>query len=1015
MAFEEYKRKIEYFIKNIPQRMYIPISELIFEGFFTYERLGLKEAKERERMIFPIGLNWGKKWEYGWFFTEIIVPKEGEGKRIEFSARQGESVVFVNGKLCGAFDKEHTRITLTHSGRIGEKFEIAMEVYAGHDGLENTLDQEHVRYVIPERNVEPFPDYINQKTIKKSTVGIFYDEVFQFWMDIKTLYDLSGNLDENSLRKARIDKALQKMCDCVDIESPFDEFLDAVKRGREILNPILKCRNGDSAPTLYAIGHSHLDLEWLWTKEETRRKIARTIGNQLMLIREYKDYKYVQSQPWLLEILKCEYADLYQELKRAVKEGNIIIEGGMWVESDVNIPCGESLIRQFLFGKKFIKDEFGLESEILWLPDIFGVSPALPQIMKGCGIQYFMNAKIPWQYNGGDKIPHSNFMWQGIDGSMVLTNLTQDYATELTPSKVIEKWNMNQEKADVPIQLLPYGHGDGGGGATRIHLEYLKRENNLEGMPKVISKSPNLFFETLAHRCEINERYVGELYYTAHRGTYTAQAKTKKLNRQSEFALREVELWSAFFQYQTKEEVDEQWKTVLFHQFHDILPGTAIDEVYVQAEKAYNEVLAKTKVMTTNICREAVKEKQGYITVFNSLSWDRKVCITLPEGYTSIENGETQNVGTKTLAMVDVPACGFCSYQLGKKLLPVGKKGKEYVLENDLIRVEFNQNGEMICAYDKEKKMEYLAKPSNVFRMYQDMPTVFDAWDIDSFYEKTEIKLSEKAEMQIEYQGDIMSSLLISKKILNSSLRQRVILRKYSKKIEFETEIDWNETHKLLKVDFNTNINTEELISEIQYGYVKRPNHRTRPYDADRFEVCQHKWSALCEGKRGIAILNDSKYGVSAEQGKISLTLLTASVKPAFYADKGKQIFTYAFFPFSESLADSDVIREAYALHCPAIVQKGYCSANSFLRVSERNIIVDTVKMAEDGSGDIIVRLYECQNTYTSCILNFGISVKVVYKTDMLEQNLTQIAVKSGGMTLNFKSFEIITLRVKKN
>lgn len=587
----------------------------------------------------------------------------------------------------------------------------------------------------------------------------------------------------------RIDKALQKMCDCVDIELPFDEFLDAVKRGREILNPILKCRNGDSAPTLYAIGHSHLDLEWLWTKEETRRKIARTIGNQLMLIREYKDYKYVQSQPWLLEILKCEYADLYQELKRAVKEGNIIIEGGMWVESDVNIPCGESLIRQFLFGKKFIKDEFGLESEILWLPDIFGVSPALPQIMKGCGIQYFMNAKIPWQYNGGDKIPHSNFMWQGIDGSMVLTNLTQDYATELTPSKVIEKWNMNQEKADVPIQLLPYGHGDGGGGATRIHLEYLKRENNLEGMPKVISKSPNLFFETLAHRCEINERYVGELYYTAHRGTYTAQAKTKKLNRQSEFALREVELWSAFFQYQTKEEVDEQWKTVLFHQFHDILPGTAIDEVYVQAEKAYNEVLAKTKVMTTNICREAVKEKQGYITVFNSLSWDRKVCITLPEGYTSIENGETQNVGTKTLAMVDVPACGFCSYQLGKKSLPVGKKGKEYVLENDLIRVEFNQNGEMICAYDKEKKMEYLAKPSNVFRMYQDMPTVFDAWDIDSFYEKTEIKLSEKAEMQIEYQGDIMSSLLISKKILNSSLRQRVILRKYSKKIEFETEI----------------------------------------------------------------------------------------------------------------------------------------------------------------------------------------------------------------------------------
>lgn len=800
----EYKRKIEYYIQNIPKRMYKPVGEFGFEGFFTYDRLSLEDAKKHERHILPKGLEWGKKWEYGWFFAQIEIPKECSGKKIVFAAKQGESVVFVNGKVVGAFDKEHTHITLTHSAKGGELFEIAMEAYAGHsEEYENIMARDKVTLVLSEDDRKEFSDNINQRKVIDGTFGIFHEEVFQLWMDIKTLYDLRNNLDDNSLRKAKIDKALMKMCDAVNIELSIDEFICAVNKGREILNPELECKNGSTAPIIYAIGHSHLDLQWLWTTNETRRKAARTLGNQLKLIEEYPEYKYIQSQPWILETVKNEYPDLYEEVKKAVKTGNIVVEGGMYVESDTNILSGESLIRQFIFGKRFIKEEFGTESEIFWLPDSFGMTASLPQIMKGCGIKYFMNAKVTWQYNGGDEVPYSNFWWQGIDGSEILTNLTQEYATEMVPSKVFEKWEMNKEKADVPVVLLMYGHGDGGGGATRIHFEHLKRERDLEGMPKVIPESPNKFFEAMERDCEVNERYVGELYYSAHRGTYTTQAKTKKFNRQSEFALRDAELWSALLNKNTKPETDLLWKTTLFNQFHDIIPGTSLTEVHKQTEKDLTGVIDKSREIVDSACIGIVDNNNDYITVFNSLSWERKAVIEVPKGYTSIEGGKTQKIGDKVVAQVCVPACGYKSFKLGKAPIVDSTADNDFILENNLIRAEFNEFGELVSVRDKESGIEFLSKSSNVFRMYQDMSMLFDAWDIDSFYENQEVELEKSAEVFVEYKGELESAIIVKRKINNSSITQRAILRKDSKRIDFETEVDWNEIHKLLKSFIN--------------------------------------------------------------------------------------------------------------------------------------------------------------------------------------------------------------------
>jgi len=1028
MAFSmEYERKTELLKNNLHRRMYKPVGEVEYKGFFTYEKMSLEEASKQEKSIFPKGMQWGKKWEYGWFFTEVTIPQECAGERVIFvpfertlvkeicsgSLEQyveGEGIVYVNGKIYGAVDREHMTITLSENAKPGEIYNIAMELYAGHSGQVNLMKRDHFQVVIPEEGLEEFPEDVNQKTVKNGNFGIFYDDVFKIYMDIEVLDDLRKSLDENSLRRAKIEKALKQMCCVVDIELPFGEFLQAVKTGREILKPIFECKNSESTPVMYSIGHSHLDLEWLWTRNETRRKTVRTLGNQLQLMKEYPDYKYIQSQPWILNTVKNEYPEIYEEVKKAVKDGKFVVEGGSWVEPDTNIPSGESLIRQFMFGKRFLKDEFGVESRIFWLPDSFGVSGNIPQILKGCGIDYFMSAKVTWLYNGGDALPHNTFNWQGIDDSAVTAHIIQGYEVYMTPSTVMEVWNRNHEKEDVPAELVIYGYGDGGGGATRAHVERAIRQKDLEGTPKIEHKSPIEYFEFIKNECDVKKTFVGELYYAAHRGTYTSQAKTKLLNRRSEFMLREAEMWSALFGKNIT--VNNLWEKVLFNQFHDIIPGSSITAVYELAEKDYNYVLEKGKEITDTTLKSVLDEEADAITVFNSLSWGREVCIDLPDGYTSIEGYEVEETDGKFTALVNVPACGYKSFKIGK-----GKSGKaikknDLVLENDYLKAEFNNKGEIISLVNKESGMEFMGGISNKFRMYQDFPAFCDAWDIEECYRDMELCDEEKTEVIPEYNGKLYSSIVIKKELHNSKISQRVVLRKDSKHLDFETEIDWKETHKLLKVDFDTNIHSEELISEIQFGHVSRPTHRNRQYDADRFEVCQHKWSALCESKRGIAVLNDSKYGISAEGKKISLTLLKASKDPALNADVGIQRFTYSLMPFNKSLHDSEVINKAYEINSPVLVKTGFVGEKSFMNISDKNIIIETVKPAEDGSGDIIIRMYEASDSFTECKLKIGLSVKEAFITNMLEENKEKLEITDNEISLSFKAFEVITLRL---
>jgi len=732
---------------------------------------------------------------------------------------------------------------------------------------------------------------------------------------------------------------------------------------------------------------------------------------------QYPEFKFLQSQAHLYRMAQRLYPELYARIKEAVKRGQWIVEGGMWVEADTNISSGESLIRQFIHGKRYFKEEFGVENELMWLPDVFGYSGALPQIMAGCGINYFSTQKIFWTYNGGEPFPYNTFWWEGIDGTCVLSHIHNDYNSQTNPATLIERWKSRVQKDGLDARMLPFGYGDGGGGPTRNHLEYLRRQQDLEGAPKCIIAGP---VEYLRHDEASSypwPTYVGELYFQNHRGTYTSQAKTKRGNRKGEFALREVEMWGAAalararFEYPLAE-MDEAWKGVLLNQFHDIIPGSSIHRVYEEAEALYAEVIATAEKNTGAAARALLREGPNAVTVFNSLSWERAALVPLPAGYDA-GGITTQQIGGTDYAEAQLPACGWVTLA-GAQTAPAVNTlaASPTSLENECLKLSLNEKGEVASLIDKESGRELAAAPLNSLRLYKDVPRWFDAWDIDTPYKQQPVELPEPAKVEVLATGPLAAVLKVTRQIHDSTLEQEIWLRRGSRTVEFRTRVDWHERHKMLKVNFPTAIQTNEAIHEIQFGHLRRPNHASRPFDTDRFEVANQKWSALAEEYRGAAVLNDCKYGLSVEGGSINLTLLRSPLAPDMTADQGMQEFTYAFHVWNGSFFDSDLAQAAYELNVPALTVPGMAGEGWLFRVDAPNVIVETVKPAEDGSGDIIVRLYEAKRSATRCTLSTSLAPTKVLATNMLEEGGEAVPFENGSVTLDFRPFEIKTLRL---
>jgi alpha-mannosidase len=1004
---QEWVNRITHWDSTLWQICYEPLETLELIGFVTRENFTAEQASNQKFHPMPIGTVWGTKWQYGWFKTEFSLPKTAAGKRIVLymnpaakSPDNGECLVWSNGKIIGSFGWARREITLTKNGIPGDRFSILAEAYAGHGPL--VIGGGPIRFgqeSVPEVK-EP------QVKVGESSFGIWREQVYQLAFDFTTLFELRNRLDPSSLRVSEIDQGLKDVTLLIDLELPELEILDSINQCRERLRPLLDCVNGSTAPTLFAFGHGHIDVAWLWPLAETERKIVRTVINQLALIEEYPDYRFLQSQPQLYTMLKSRYPELYDRLKQAVSAGKVIADGAMWVEADTNLSGGESLIRQIMYAKQFFQQEFSINSEVLWLPDVFGYSGSLPQILVNCGCTSFATQKIAWTYNGGDQFPYNTFLWEGIDGTTIPTHIFTDYNSQTRPASLLDRWEARLQSDGIHSLMLSFGWGDGGGGPTRDHLEFLSRAKDLEGLPKVKLASPAEFFEDLKQKGLPKERYVGELYYQAHRGTYTSQAKIKLGNRQSEFSLREAEFWGSIARTLndyvfTQNTLKSSWLKLLLNQFHDILPGSSIHRVYEEAAVAFEEVFSSATVIA-QVAASTFTSKVDSYTVFNSLSWERTVLIDFPHGP----------------ALVTVPPCGWTSVdnnQLAEKAVdnhmldnPVTKNS----LENDILRAIFNNSGEMISLVDKDTGIEMLAGVGNRFCLYKDIPSSFDAWDIDSMTENLLMQTDEPVRLEVVQSNPYISKIKLVRKIHLSSITQLISLQKGSHRIDFETTIDWQESHKLLKVAFPVNIHTDEAIHEIQFGYIKRPNHRSRPFDTDRFEVCNHKWSAVIEENRGVAILNNCKYGINVLGNKMNLTLLKSSLAPDPIADKGIQTFTYAIYYWTGSFSDCDVVHEAYELNYSVMIRPGAAEETSIFNLDAPNIILETIKPAEDGSKDIILRLYESKHSFTHCTLSTTLPVLKVSQTDMLEKFENEVPLDKRKIVIDFRPFEIKTLRL---
>ncbi|MDD2707051.1 MAG: glycoside hydrolase family 38 C-terminal domain-containing protein [Verrucomicrobiae bacterium] len=1022
----EWLRRVEHWRNTMPKLFYRQLQPVEFEGFTTPKQFTAAQAEKQSFKPMPTGTHWGKKWEYAWFRANVRIPREAAGRRVALKASfwkgegwgSSEAAVYINGRHAGARDLYHQEVTLSRKAGAGEKFHLLLEAYAGHGPMVcGGGPCPHGTKMVPE-------PVIPQCRVGDCSIGIWEEELYQLWLDTQTLFELRESMaDKESLRIAEINHALRKLTLAVDLELPRDEMMKTVAAGRKLLKPLLQAQNGSTAPFMHCFGHSHIDVAWLWPLRETESKCARTFGTQLALMEEYPEYKFLQSQCHLYQMVKNHYPKLYARIKEAVKRGQWTPDGGMWVESDTNVPSGESLIRQFMHGKRFYREEFNVESELMWLPDVFGYSGAMPQIMKGCDIKYFSTQKIFWTYNGGDPFPYNLFWWEGIDGTRVLSYLHNDYNSLTSPTHIITRWNERVQKGSShPGRMVPFGYGDGGGGSTRDHLEYLRRMKNLEGCPKCSIDEPTAYFNRVSTRNLPS--WVGELYFQAHRGTYTTQAKTKKGNRLCEWNLREVEFWGAAasllagFRYPLAE-ADQLWKTVLLNQFHDIIPGSSIHRVYEEAEASHAKVIAQARQIAANARAKLTRAGRESAAFFNSLSWQRRALVELPRGFegAATHSGAplpVQTTGGRSYALAEIPSCGWTTLRRAKPAasIPSPVKAAPGTLENEFLRATFNEQGEITSLFDKESGRELAAAPCNSLRLYKDVPSSFDAWDIDSMYKQQPVELEKRARLQIGAKGPLFASLKLERKINQSTLTQEIILCAGSRRLDFRTVVDWRESHKLLKVNFPVTVRAEDALQEIQFGHVRRPTHATRPYDASRFEVCNQKWTALAEENRGAAVLNDCKYGVSVEDNSINLTLLRAPLAPDMTADLGVHEFTYSFYAWNGPFIESRLIQESYELNIPVTTQTGAAGHKSLFEMDSENVVIETVKPAEDGSGDIVLRLYEARRASTRCRLTINLPFRKAVFTNMLEEDAQPAKVNGRTLELSFKPFEIKTLRL---
>lgn len=990
------------------------------EGFFTT----CEEAENSDSPWVAFDSTrdmWKGNDKYFWFQTEFTVPDSFQGKWLQlkvasqidsiYYAMNPQFLVFLDGKVRQGSDRNHSDIFLTESGESGRKYKLDLQAYTGTDHSDFNL-------------------FGALQVLDKETEALYYD----------LIVPLRGfrRLPAESDARISLEHDLNVAVNFLDLRNPYSkEYYESIKKARNYLATSIYSGNKNNTVTASSIGHTHIDVAWLWTVEQTKAKVARSFSTVLELMDEYPEYLFMSSQPALYVFLKERYPELYAQVKQRVEEGRWEVEGGMFVEADCNLTSGESLVRQFLHGKKFFRDEFKKENEILWLPDVFGYSGALPQIMKKCGIKYFMTTKINW--NQFDRMPHDTFMWKGIDGSEILTHFITTpevdqscdqffttYNGIIHPDAVIGAWDRYLDKNINKDILICYGYGDGGGGVNKEMLETANRmSNGIQGMPVVKQSFANDWFHKLEKTVSDNKRlatWEGELYFEYHRGTLTSMGRNKRGNRKSEFGLMNVELLDVLSNVSHKEQLDCIWKKVLINQFHDILPGSAIKGVYDVTKKDYEDILSNIDNLIEEDVNNILDSNSEYITIFNTTSFNRADVAFVGNGISALSgsNGKVYPVQNGVCFLDEVPSKGYESFRkITNESISTSPFSmiSDYKLVTPFYEVEFVSDGSFSRLFDKEFNREILTEKGfgNRLVMFEDKPMNYDAWDIDIYYSEKSWTTDSVESFEWISVGPVYATLKIVKRMSLSTITQYITFYADSRRIDIKNTVDWKNSQVLLKVFFDTNVHSDEATFDIQFGSLKRKTHTNTSWDVARFEVCGQKYVDVSEGRYGVALLNDCKYGHSVKNGQIGLSLIKSGIYPNPEADKEMHEFTYSLYPHGSSFIDSDVIEQSYYLNQPMLSFDGKGSVDQFSLVSinKQNVVLETVKFAEDESGDIILRLYESQNANVSFKLDTAFNFEHAFIVDLMEENATEVtAVSTRSINLEIKPFEILTIKL---
>lgn len=1028
------EKQIERMLKKL-KRFEITLDPMLFKKVARVDTVKFYETEERLYEIpddsvcsvINSGESWGREEAFGWFKTEFVVPQELDGKALFVMPHtEGyESLLWVNGKPFGTFCTKivftchgnHYCDMLTLSAKAGEKIDIALETYTGHAHL-GCMPLETGRFI---------KDY----TYHFDGFDICVKDEFiqEFYFDLKVINELAESLPEASFRRGEIINALYEVhkrlyyaYDDTDDET----FREAMRSAHPFLKEVLAVKNGPEAPQVGIIGHSHLDTAWLWKATETIKKCARTFSNQLSLMEQYPDHKFVQSSSCHSDMLLEHYPELFERIKEKVAEGRYEPNGGVWVECDCNITSGESMIRQFLWGQRFTRKHFGYTSDCFWLPDTFGYSAAIPQIMKGCSVDYFLTTKIGW--NDVNHFPYDTFWWEGIDGTKVFThfNLNVGWASPKQLNQCVfgdpEEDNGINERSVTNKRLAAFGHGDGGGGTQYEMIEVARRIKDLNGCPKAEYTTVSEFMRDIEKTAKNAGTYSGELYLELHRGTLTNQHNIKHNNRKAELALRDLEFLTVVNAVKSgkaasDEKIHPLYKTLLLNQFHDILPGTCIPSAHKLSLEQTNALL-KT---AGELIGEAVEGSGESIGVTNTLSFDRSdpIFLECEEGYIADINCKQQcykNLDGKNILIISgvtVPAFSTLRFNLikGNADSSSGICVDGNRVSTPFADISFDEKGYIESLVDKKTKREVRGNgyPLNTFIIAEDMPCGWDNWDIDADLECKFADNSELLERKIVSHGAaalvIRSKYRISKK---STILQDAICFADTPEIRFDTVMDWQDNHRFLKTAFDTSVRNSFARFEIQYGNVTRPTTRNDSVEKAKFEVVNHKFTDLSETRFGAAILNDSKYGISVEGGNMRLSLHKGGLRPDFEGDRGIHKTVYSFLPHSGGFGSENVIKPAYELNIPVIKSKGDFDAIPLVVPKAENVIVEAIKPCEDCEKAFIARLYEAEGTQTVCDVEFFDGAKKIEITDMLEE----VKETFSDNEISFKPFEIKTLKI---